>query len=38
VNIKKQNAKAKEETTDERPNLYPNSKAILPNHMTFKYF
>lgn len=38
VNIKKQNAKVAEDKPDERPNLYPNAKAILPNHMTFKYF
>lgn len=38
VNIKKQNAKTKEVEPDERPNLYPNTRLILPNHMTFKYF
>ena len=28
----------KEEEADYKPALYPNADAILPNHMTFKYY
>lgn len=37
VKFKKPEVDRKEET-DERMPLYPNSNAVLPNHMTFKYY